>query len=374
MKTTTPQTSNQLKYGLCRLLLLIGLLLLPGLYPALGQNITMGFDASYVKRCENKGVTWKNTNGVAGDLFAILKTYNVECVRLRVWVNPAEGYCNKADVLAAALRAKNAGITQFYVSFHFSDTWADPGHQTRPAGWRNKLSSLNTSVYNHTRDVVGALIAQGTPPTYVSIGKETDCGMLWSVGDVCNGGGWSNLASLINSGRNGVKSTGSTAKIVLHISNGGDSNYTGRWWFDNINAQGVQYDVIATSYYSYWHGSLATLYNNIVDLRTRYGKEVIVAEFAYPWTLNWDDYTDNVIGASGQLTSGYPATPDGQTLFFQHVVNTARNAGATGVFYWGGEWVAGSNSTDPNGSTWENQALFDFNSKALPALNVFLNN
>lgn len=355
-------------------LLLAGMLAWAGVCNATAQNITMGCDASYVKRCENKGVSWKSANGTAGEFFTILKSYNVECIRLRVWVKPSEGYCNKADVLAAALRAKNAGITQFYVSFHFSDTWADPGQQTKPSGWKNTLSSLNTSVYNHTRDVVAAMIAQGTPPTYVSIGNEINCGMLWNVGEVCNNARWSNLAQLLNSGRNGVKSTGSTAKIVLHLSQGGDNNSIGRWWFDNITAQGVQYDVIATSYYPYWHGTMATLYNNIVDLRTRYGKEVMVAEFSYPWTLDWNDYTGNVIGTSGQLTAGYPATPAGQALFFQHVVNTAKNAGATGVFYWGGEWTVGSNPTDSNGSTWENQALFDFSWQALPALDVFLNN
>jgi arabinogalactan endo-1,4-beta-galactosidase len=251
--------------------------------------IIMGFDASYVKRCENKGVSWKYANGTAGNIFAILKSYSVDCVRLRVWVNPSEGYCNKADVLALALRAKNAGITQFYLTFHFSDTWADPGRQTKPGAWSSSLSSLNTSVYNHTRDVVGAMIAQGTPPTYVSIGNETDCGMLWSTGEVCNNARWSNLAQLLNSGRNGVRSTGSNAKIVLHLSHGGNNDATGRWWFDNIRAQGVQYDVIGTSYYPYWHGSLSTLYNNIVDLRTRYGKEVIVSEISYPWTLGWND-------------------------------------------------------------------------------------
>lgn len=334
-------------------------------------QITMGFDASYVKRCENKGASYKYANGTSGNIFSILKSYSVDCVRLRVWVNPSEGYCNKSDVLALALRAKNAGITQFYLSFHFSDTWADPGRQTKPSAWGSTLSALNTAVYNHTKDVVAAMIAQGTPPTYVSIGNEINCGMLWSVGEVCSNARWSNLAQLINSGRNGVKATGSTAKIVLHISQGGSSDGIGRWFFDNIKAQGVSYDVIATSYYSYWHGSLSQLYNNLVDLRTRYGKQVMVAECSYPWTLGWKDYTSNTIGSSSQLTSGYPATAAGQKAFFQAVVTNAKNAGAIAVFYWGGEWVAGSSTTDSNGSTWENQALFDFSWKALSAMDVF---
>ena len=337
------------------------------------RAILMGFDASYVKRCESKGVTWKNSSGTATDIFTILKSYSVDCIRLRVWVNPSQGYCNKADVLALAARAKKAGITQFYLTFHFSDTWADPGRQTIPSGWSSSLSSLNTSVYNHTKDVVGAMIAQGTPPTYVAIGNEIDCGMLWNTGEVCNNARWSNLAQLLNSARNGVKATGSTAKIVLHISHGNSGDATGRWWFDNIKAQGVQYDVIGTSYYPYWHGSLSTLQSNIADLKSRYGKEVIVSEISYPWTLGWKDNTGNTIGSSSQLTSGYPATPAGQSAFFQAVVNTAKNGGASAVFYWGGEWVAGS-ASDTNGSTWENQALFDFNWQALPALSVFSNN
>jgi arabinogalactan endo-1,4-beta-galactosidase len=366
MKKHTPRQTHKLKSGL----MWLGLLALLATFSTNAQAFIMGFDASYVTRCENKGVVWKNSDGTATDIFPILKSYGVDCIRLRVWVNPPEGYCNKADVLALALRAKKAGITQFYLTFHLSDSWADPARQTKPAAWDNTLSNLNTAVYDHTRDVVGAMIAQGTPPTYVSIGNEIDSGMLWNVGNVCKGSPWSNLAQLINSGRSGVKSTGSTAKIVLHISWGSTNDATGRWWFDNIKVQGVQYDVIAISYYPYWHGSLSTLFKNIVDLRTRYGKEVIVAEFAYPWTLDWGDYTDNMIGSS-ELTPGYPATPAGQSAFFQDVVTTAKKAGATGVLYWGGEWVAGSNTRDKGGSPWENQALFDLSWKALPAMNVF---
>jgi arabinogalactan endo-1,4-beta-galactosidase len=342
------------------------------------QTFTMGADVSYVRRCEDKGAIWKNSAGAASDIFAVLNSYATDAIRLRVWVNPSEGYCNKADVLGLALRAKNAGINGLYLSFHYSDTWADPGNQKKPAAWkRYSVSQLEQAVHDHTKDVVSALMAQGTPPTMVSIGNEINCGMLWPDGNVCGSRGWTKwptLAKFINAGRNGVRNAGSSAQIVLHISEGGDNNETGRWWFDNITSQGVQYDVIAISYYSYWHGPLSELDFNIRDLRARYGKPVIVAETAYPFTLGWADWTDNVIGTESQLYPGYPATPEGQRSFFQAVVTTAKNAGASAVFYWGGEWVAGKDDKDTNGSTWENQALFDFSWKALPALSVLQNN
>ncbi|MEM9679106.1 MAG: glycosyl hydrolase 53 family protein [Bacteroidota bacterium] len=52
------------------------------------------------------------------------------------------------------------------------------------------------------------------------------------------------------------------------------------------------------------------------------------------------------------------------------------NERGIGYCYWAPDWVAfeGNETTSTNGSAWENQCLFDFDLKALPALDVFESN
>jgi arabinogalactan endo-1,4-beta-galactosidase len=158
---------------------------------------------------------------------------------------------------------------------------------------------------------------------------------------------------------------------MIHIASGDNAEM--RWFFDNLIANGVHFDILGLSYYHNWHGTFSEFSANLSDMATRYGKPIIIAETAYPFTLGWNDWTNNNIGLESQLAPGYPATEEGQTAFLQAVVDMAKgipNRQGAGVFYWGGEWIATS-PQDTNGSSWENQALFDFNSEALPAFMVF---
>jgi arabinogalactan endo-1,4-beta-galactosidase len=165
---------------------------------------------------------------------------------------------------------------------------------------------------------------------------------------------------------------------MLHLANGGDNGLY-RWWFDNITSRGVQFDVIGASYYSYWHGSLDALQYNLNDISARYNKDVIVVETAYAFTLEDDDGWPNIIGLESQLTPGYPATPEGQAAMLRAVMDVVRavpNGRGLGIFYWDATWTGvpgnGWDPTEPSsGNAWENQALFDFNDRALPALNEF---
>ncbi len=335
-----------------------------------------GFDASYVKRVEDKGGVYKTASGQVQDIFAILANNGVNYVRFRVWNNPADGYCNKNDVLALALRAKAVGL-KILLDFHYSDSWADPSQQTKPVAWQSmSFSELNQAVYDYTYDVVSAMNAQGTAPDMVQIGNEITHGMLWPDGEVHMGDAvydtptqWTNLATLVNSGIDAVKDTGSSAEIMVQIAGGDLSELT--WFFDNIQAYGVNPDILGISYYHYWHGDFAALDSFISTLTTRYGKEVLIVETSYPFTLNWNDWTNNILGLESQLLDGYPATQSGQKAFLQAVVDTTRNYSlGRGVFYWGGEWIATS-PEDTDGSTWENQAMFDFSGKAVQAFEVF---
>ncbi len=339
-----------------------------------------GFDASYVSRVEAKGGVYKTAEGVTKDVFQILAANGVTYVRFRIWNDPAEGFDNKADVLALAKRARAAGL-KIMINFHYSDSWADPSRQTKPAAWASlSFSDLAGAVHDYTLDVVRSLIRQGTPPDIIEVGNEIIHGMLWPDGFVARGdptydspAQWKNLATLINSGIEGVRDAHSKARIMIHVSSADETELT--WFYDNLIGQGVRFDDIGLSYYYLWHGDIATYSPILNDIAERYDKPIIIAETAYPFTLGWNDWTNNIIGLDSQLAPGYPASEDGQAAWLQAVVDMTRsipdNKGA-GVFYWGGEWIATS-PQDANGSTWENQAMFDFNSLAVQAFNVFKN-
>lgn len=264
---------------------------------------------------------------------SLLKSAGMNYVRLKVWVNPADGYNNKAHVLAMAKRAKALGMKTL-VDFHYSDAWADPGKQNKPAAWAGHgYAQLRTDVYNHTYDVLGALKAQGTTADMVQIGNETNAGMLWPEGSTDN---WSQLAGLLTSGANAAKAVSSGTKVALHLAKGGDNAYT-RWWFDNAVAYGVPFDVIALSYYGYWHGPLNDLQTNLDDAAARYGKPVLVAETAYAHTLADADGLENNIATADQLVSGYPATPAYQAANLRDVMNVVEavpGGQGLGAVYW----------------------------------------
>ena len=334
-----------------------------------------GADISSLAKSEALGGVYKTSSGTTGDAVTILKNAGMNYARLKVWVNPVDGYNNKTRVLAMAKRIKAAGM-KLLVDFHYSDTWADPGAQSKPAAWSgHSYSQLKTDVYNHTYDVLSALKAQGTTADMVQVGNEINAGMLWSEGSTDN---WSQLAGLINSGYSAVKAVSSGTQVALHLANAGDDS-TVRWWFDNAKTYGINYDVIGLSYYGYWHGSLAAAQTTLDDVVSRYGKPVFIAETAYPFRLDSKDSLTNQIDTTGELVSGYPATQAGQLAWMNAVANIVEavpgNKGL-GVFYWEATWTAVSgNGWDPtdssSGNGWENQALFDYDNKATSATSWF---
>ncbi|WP_371553158.1 arabinogalactan endo-1,4-beta-galactosidase [Streptomyces sp. NBC_00554] len=334
-----------------------------------------GSDVSSLAKSEALGGVYKTSSGTTGDALAILKSAGQNYARLKVWVNPADGYNNKARVLAIAKRVKAQGM-KLLVDFHYSDTWADPGAQTKPAAWSgHSYSQLKTDVYNHTYDVLNALKAQGTTADMVQVGNEINGGMLWSEGSTSN---WAQLAGLLNSGYDAVKAVNSSTTVALHLAKGGDLAGT-RWWFDSAVANGVKFDVIGLSYYGYWHGTLADFQTTLDDAAARYGKPVYLAETAYPFRLDSEDSTENIIDLTSELVSGYAASTAGQTKWMKDVasiVEAVPNGRGLGIFYWESTWTAVTgNGWDPtdsaSGNGWENQALFGYDDKALPAMSWF---
>ena len=352
------------------------LLLLALALPGAGQVTWRGADISSLPKIEDHGGVYTD-GGEPGDLFAILADHGMNAIRLRLWHTPAEGYCDLDDTLAMAQRAHAAGM-DLLLDFHYSDTWADPGHQTKPAAWAAfPFVALVDSVRIRTRDVLLALRAQGTPPTIVQLGNEITPGLLWDDGRV--GGAfntpeqWAQLAQLLSAAREGVTEAFAPhpgPQIMIHSDRGGDNGGC-RWFFGNLINQGVDFDLIGLSYYPWWHGSLEDLEANLDDLAVRYGKDLVVVETAYPWTLGWFDDTHNMVGLPEHLLPGYPDTPAGQRAFLETVfamVADVPDGRGRGVFYWAPEWI----TTPTFGSAWENVALFDETGEVLPGLEAFL--
>ena len=333
-----------------------------------GSGLTMrGADTSSLRRALDLGQTFKNASGVTQDPLVILKNVGVNYIRLRVWNNPASGYNNEAKVLQDALYVKSQGL-QLMVDFHYSDTWADPGKQYKPSAWSShNISQLQTDVYNFTYQVCNDLKAQGTVPDSVQIGNEITNGMLWNDGKITNND-FTNLSLLLKQGYNAIKACNSSTQVVLHIDKGGD-NATARWWFDGVQAKGVNWDITGLSFYCYWHGTIPTMQSNVADMKARYGKPVILAETAYLFTTA---NGDSEVNSNNATCSGYPASQTGQANNFYDIQAAAKAGGAIGVFYWEPTWVATpGNGWDPaningTGSGWDNQAVFDFNFRLNP--------
>ncbi len=242
-----------------------------------------GADISWLTEMEASGKKFYNSSGTEQDLLTVLKSVGMNTIRLRVWVNPANGYNNKADVVAKATRAKAAGM-RIMIDFHYSDTWADPGHQAKPAAWTSQdINALKTSVATHTTDVLNALKTAGIAPEWVQVGNETNDGMLWPEGRASTN--MANFAALITAGYDASKAVFPDAKVIVHVSNGYD-NPLFRYLFDGLKNNGGKWDVIGLSLYpstTDWANKNNLALANMNDMVARYGKEVMVVEAGMSW-------------------------------------------------------------------------------------------
>ena len=242
----------------------------------------LGADISFLPELENKGIRF-SVNGIPKDAIQILKKHGFNYIRLRIFNDPAatagyapgKGFCDLEHTKAMAKRIKAAGL-KLLLDFHYSDTWADPGKQFKPAAWSGEdFNSLKRSVYDFTLKVMRQLKDQGTAPDMVQVGNEINHGMLWPDGNINN---LDSLSQLIYAGIKGVKAINAHTPIMLHIALGGQ-NSESRFFLDAMAARKVPFDVIGLSYYPKWHGTLADLKNNMADLASRYPQQVMVAEY-----------------------------------------------------------------------------------------------
>jgi arabinogalactan endo-1,4-beta-galactosidase len=247
------------------------------------SSFAKGADVGWLPQMEATGYKFYDTDGIEKDCLQLLKDRGMNTIRLRVWVNPnddkASGHCSKEETVVMALRAQKMGM-RIMIDFHYSDSWADPAKQFKPAAWENhSFEELLKDVYNHTFDVLSALKKVGVTPEWVQVGNEIPGGMLWPEGSTKN---WPQLAQLLNKGYEGVKAVNKKIKVIVHLDEGNNSEKF-RWFFDSAKENNVKYDVIGLSYYPFWikkdyTETIVDLENNLKDIATRYNKEVMVVE------------------------------------------------------------------------------------------------
>lgn len=253
--------------------------------PTPDTTFAKGADVGWLTEMEAAGIKFYNSTGTQTECIALLKSLGMNSIRLRVWANPPAGWNNAADVVAKAVRAKNLGM-RLMVDFHYSDDWADPGKQYKPAAWASLgFAALKDSVSAHTTYVLNQLKMAGVTPEWVQVGNETNDGMLWPDGRAS--ASMANFTQLVNAGYDASKSIFPSAKVIVHLSNGWDNSLF-RWMFDGLKANGGRYDVIGMSLYPTWAGtSWATANQNCLanmnDMANRYNKEVMIVEVGMPW-------------------------------------------------------------------------------------------
>lgn len=316
-------------------------------------------DASYIPQIRASGAVTFSTSGSPEDMLTTLQKAGVNTIRLRLWHTPAGGHSGLDEVNRLATEIRRAGM-KVWLTIHYSDSWADPQKQIKPKAWKNlTYTTLKDSLYNYTKHVTAIL-----KPDLVQIGNEINNGIVWPEGSATN---TNQYIELITTGISAARAGWPESKVMLHVAGPDDADEVLKLF------QNADFDLIGLSYYPIWHGknllqTEATLY----DLHHRYSKPVVIAETSYPFTLGWNDHTNNIIGMANQILPDFDPNPMGQRDFLLYIHTMMKRLGnVSGYCYWGGEWIAFKGPEATDGSSWENQALWDFDGKPLPALEVF---
>ena len=374
----------------------------------LPEDFIMGMDASCVPALEKSGVVYYDHDGNEKDVYQILSENGINYIRVRIWNDPFDadgngyggGNCDIDNAVAIGKRATQYGM-KLLVNFHYSDFWADPGKQMVPKAWKGmKIEEKTQALYLYTKECLQKLVDAGVDVGMVQIGNETNGAMCGESSSAL--GGWKRIMELISAGSKAVREVCPDALVAVHFANPEKAeSYVS--YGKNLEYYGVDYDVFASSYYPFWHGSLENLSQVLSNIATKYGKKVMVAETSYAYTAEDGDFNGNTIGEGGGIVKDYPFTVQGQANLIRDVIDTVANktVGGIGVFYWEGTWIpVGGGSYQENLSLWErdgsgwaashaaeydpedagkwyggcavdNQALFDFQGRALESLKVF---
>ena len=311
--------------------------------PTVASTFNKGADVSWVTQMEASGYKFYDASGNQEDLFVLLKSLGFNSIRLRAWVNPAGGWCNTTDVVNKAIRAKAAGM-KIDIDFHYSDTWADPGQQTKPAAWASlDFADLTSALSTYTTGVLDTLAMNGITPDWAQVGNEVDDGILWPDGQASTN--MANFAALELAGYNAIKAASPTTKVIVHVSNGWNNSLF-EYLFDGLKNNGGKWDIIGMSLYPTTTNYTTLDQECLVNINTlvaRYGTPCMVVEVG----MEEDQPTTTRSFLSDIITK----------------VNSVSGANGLGVFYWEPEAYNG----------WQSYGLgaFDNTGKPTVALDAF---
>ena len=356
-----------------------------------------GMDLSTLLEVEARGGRFSDENGPDGAM-EILRRHGMDLVRLRLWNDPyspqgrpyGAGTNDLARTMTLAGRAKALGC-RWLLDLHYSDFWADPGKQIPPKAWQGlEGESLERAVYDYTLSVLERLSCAGLAPDMVSVGNEITNGLLWPAGRYPD---FPAIARLVSAGIRAVRQAAPGASVMLHLDKGTQGQLHRSWFDGYFAAGGADFDCIGLSYYPFWNGSIAELGDNIAAMGDRYQKDVIVAETSMGFTLeDYGRYEGLAAGerkgmaATAELAAGiaYPMTPAGQCDFLRDLAAAIRRSRwGRGLIWWEPAWIPVpgvgwateqaleyTKEPGPGGNEWANQALFDYEGRALPAVRI----
>ncbi len=252
-----------------------------------------GADISWLTQYEKEGVKFYNSEGKETECTALMKEIGFDAIRLRVWVNPTDGWCGKEDVLIKAKRAQALGM-RIMIDFHYSDSWADPAKQNIPQAWKDyNLDQMCEALGTHTKETLKTLKDNAIDVEWVQIGNEVNSGMLWPMGKV-EGNNAANFIKLANAGFDATKEVYPDTKVIIHVSNGYDNNLF-TWFFDLMKSGSAKYDMIGMSLYPSWweNGAFTTGWktkvqqciSNVKSMILKYDKPVMICEIGMPNSL-----------------------------------------------------------------------------------------
>lgn len=343
-------------------------------------NLLKGGDISQLTYVEQMGGKFYE-NGEEKDCIGILKDNGFNIVRLRLYNDPGnpdyspsnrlpEGISGPDDILRLAKRAKEAGM-QIQLTFHYSDYWTNGEMQVKPHDWEGlDFAGLKKALYDFTFSFMNKMKAQGTTPEFVSLGNETQAGILYPEGSYEN---FAQLSELYNAGYDAVKAVSQDSKVIIHLNAAGDkAQYN--WYFGELKNRNTKYDVIGASYYPFWTQKSAAQMREWADyISAKFDKDILIMETGYSWNRTLPD------GTPGQLSDNGPYpdfSPLGQKNFILELVKEikqAKDCRILGFLYWDPVFI------EVEGMGWElgaknyvsNTTLFDFSGNRLEVLDAF---
>ncbi|ANQ51391.1 arabinogalactan endo-1,4-beta-galactosidase [Flammeovirga sp. MY04] len=348
------------------------------------NNFINGVDLSYVNQIQERGGRYFEGDNEK-DIYQIFSEKGNDLVRLRLWHHPIwtkelygdEGtkmYNDFDDIQKSIIQSKKNNMKTL-LDFHYSDTWADPEKQYVPKAWEQitDINVLRDSVYNYTFSTLDLLGESDALPDLIQLGNETNCGLFYSDRpenfpscEVCNDKNWENAATIFQAGVEAVtaieKKYEVDIKKILHVA---DPQYLD-WWFGELSNYSVDYDIIGVSYYPLWHTAISfnNLPQHLKSIGTKFNKEVMILETAYPWTREGNDDMPNLFGDQTPLPN-YPFTAEGQLNYMRDLTKEMKEVGVIGVVYWEAGWIAYPIKTLwGTGSSWENCTYFDYENKS----------